>query len=454
MRWVGYQQSVIADRSPRKVVNKSRRIGISEAYGFEGAMRLVGVEILPGRPPKQVPRISQNIVSASQRQAIELLETTLHHVKALGHGTVGDIVSRESATYVKLTTGEVARAFSNNPRSIRGAGGDLTMDEMPHIPRLDQVWAAAAPLARPTLKHRTGYHIRCAGSPLGDDNLFYKLCRDPEYADEWSRHEIDWRMALADGFPFDEDQARKEYPDPDIFAQEFECSFLSSDMRYIPAEVFDAAVYDYDDLPKLPGERFGGMDVARHRDNSAIVQALRIADVLYHEETEARRDVSWDDQEAWVHDVVAPEHRRGTMRFCVDSTGLGSQFAERLEQAYPGIVEGVGFTSQTKDELATGLKLALQRHKFRPRRDDTDLRLDVLNLRRIVTAANNVRFDAPRDKSGHADRAWAAALCVHAAGGAAKSHAMTRGGAGGRGAGGGKLGRSGRRAGRDALRGV
>ena len=404
---------------------KSRRIGFSEVTAFEAACRAVGIDMRPDAPPKLVRPVPQNFVNASLRQSIVKLEKTMHHVKALGHGFQGDIVERENATFVKLVNGVTLTAFSNNPRSIRGDGGDVDWDECGATPRDREVWAAIQPLVMPTLGNREGFHLRITGTPEGDDNMFYEFCRG-RMKDAYSLHEVDWRAAMADGFPFDEQAARLEYPDPDIFAQEFECSFLSSEMRYISSGVYDAAIYD-GNAPKLPGSRFGGMDVARHRDNSAILTASKIMDTLWHEQTEARRDVTWDDQEQWVHDTVMPQGLASLQRFCIDSTGLGDQFAERLGSAYPGVIEAVQFTQQTKETLATGLKLALQRSRFRPRADDTDLRRDVLNLRRIVTAANNVRFDAPRDKSGHADRAWAAALCVHAAGGAV-ANTQTRGG--------------------------
>ena len=35
-------------------------------------------------------------------------------------------------------------------------------------------------------------------------------------------------------------------------------------------------------------------------------------------------------------------------------------------------------------------------------------------MKKIVTAANNVRYDADRNENGHADRFWAAGLGLHA----------------------------------------
>jgi phage FluMu gp28-like protein len=47
--------------------------------------------------------------------------------------------------------------------------------------------------------------------------------------------------------------------------------------------------------------------------------------------------------------------------------------------------------------------------------DSPEVRDDLYKLKRSVTAAGNVRFDAERDEKGHADRAWALFLALNAA---------------------------------------
>ena len=44
-------------------------------------------------------------------------------------------------------------------------------------------------------------------------------------------------------------------------------------------------------------------------------------------------------------------------------------------------------------------------------------------MRKIVTAANNIRFEGERDKDGHSDRFWAGALCREAKGSASDAWA-------------------------------
>jgi phage FluMu gp28-like protein len=44
------------------------------------------------------------------------------------------------------------------------------------------------------------------------------------------------------------------------------------------------------------------------------------------------------------------------------------------------------------------------------------LRRDLNAVKRVVTAAGNIRFDAERTEEGHADRFWALALSLQASG--------------------------------------
>jgi phage FluMu gp28-like protein len=46
---------------------------------------------------------------------------------------------------------------------------------------------------------------------------------------------------------------------------------------------------------------------------------------------------------------------------------------------------------------------------------DAAVREGLHKVRKIVTAAGNVRFDARHDEDGHADEFWALALAYHAA---------------------------------------
>lgn len=421
MRWVGYQRRWLEDRSRQKVYVKSRRIGISEVVAFEIACAAVGVDMLGPKVELLTP-VPQAIISASWMQAKDLLAKVMRHVHALEMAFSSKLVLNESATGAMLTGNVPIRAFSSNPRSIRGFEGDVTWDECAATPRAHDVWAAAEPLAGSTLRSKDGYRIRVVFTPEGDGNFAYDIVHG-ERKDRWSVHRTTIHEALDEGFELrgSIEDLMASAGDRDMFAQEYECAFLSSSMRYISAELYDSAVY-YECPQENRQGRWAGYDVARHRDLIAAVEMFGARDAWWVEEVRRERGMPWDDQEAWLSEIMGR-----VSRCAADSTGMGDQFAERAGKKYGARFEGVQFTAQNKAELATGLKLAFERKSLQggPKLrvpDDPALRRAVLAIRRDVTQHGNVTYNAPRDpRHGHADEAWALALAIHAAGGAAKT---------------------------------
>jgi len=81
-----------------------------------------------------------------------------------------------------------------------------------------------------------------------------------------------------------------------------------------------------------------------------------------------------------------------------------------------GAVTSVTFSGAVKESLAYPLRAALEDARLiLP--DDHEIREDLHSVRKVTTAAGNIRFDvAATEARGHADRFWAAALARHAAG--------------------------------------
>lgn len=419
---VPYQRAWLADDSRKKVMVKGRRLGGSHIIALESAARAAGVDLVRRIRCKPAPQI---ILSASDLQARKLYKRVLHCIRGfelmLGPLIKDDPLERSCT----LQSGVTVEAFSTNPNTVRGDGGDVVLDEWASAPNQDALWAAVQPMANKSLGAPDGYRIRVCSTPLGDQNHFYRIAAG-DHSQAWSVHSIDLPTAISQGFPMStgEYEALRADEDEDLFAQEYLCSFIAGSTRYISAEIYDAAVY-YDDDPAVDPSRttiagssfYGGIDVARKRDLTSLCKLRKdVSGIAWHTETYVSRGASWDEQEAWVD-----QRARGCSRIAVDASGLGSQFAERLANRFPGRIDELTFTLQLKEELATGLKLALQRKRLRPRADDSATRREVLSMKKVITEAGNTRFDIERDKRGHGDRAWAMALALRATGTATRT---------------------------------
>jgi phage FluMu gp28-like protein len=101
-------------------------------------------------------------------------------------------------------------------------------------------------------------------------------------------------------------------------------------------------------------------------------------------------------------------------KVCIDATGLGTMLAEEAS-LYFSSVEPVTFTAGAKEDMATRTRLVIEDKSIKIPIDH-EVRNDLHSIRKIVTVAGNVRYDADRSESkGHADRFWALSLALLAA---------------------------------------
>jgi phage FluMu gp28-like protein len=135
-------------------------------------------------------------------------------------------------------------------------------------------------------------------------------------------------------------------------------------------------------------------------------------------------------------------------RLCIDSTGLGTfpseaikkKHSEKIDVAHRRPrVECIDFTPNSKEQLATGLYTTMSNQLVQlPSNDNAlpcevafdpvvqrkytinapgtaaALKREIASVQRIVTTSGNVTYSTPRTSDGHADRAWALMLALHA----------------------------------------
>ena len=155
---------------------------------------------------------------------------------------------------------------------------------------------------------------------------------------------------------------------------------------------------------------YAGFDVGRQRDLSVFWALARVGDVYETRLVKTFRGAPYAVQEQFL-DLLMEQRVR---RICIDSTGIGDMLAERAVQRYGHRVEAVKFTLDSKAALAMPLVRSFEDRLVRVPAD-AGVRESLHKVRKIVTAAGNVRFDARQDEDGHADEFWALALAHHAA---------------------------------------
>lgn len=157
-------------------------------------------------------------------------------------------------------------------------------------------------------------------------------------------------------------------------------------------------------------ELFLGVDIGRTRDLTVLWTWERIGDICWCREIGVLSETSFREQK----DAIKRSLDRGILRCAIDKGGIGCQLAEELTREHPGVVEGVQLSGGIQGRLAQRLAVAFRERKVRVP-DSEELRHDFRLVRKTRVVGGIDRVETHRDRTGHADRFWAAALGFDAA---------------------------------------
>ena len=427
-----YQQKWIDDMSRLKIMEKSRQIGISWGTAYAVVEHTAPVE----------NRNDQWVSSRDDIQARLFLEDCkkfagILHAAAEDLGSVVlDPDKKISAYVLSFANGKRIHSMSSNPDAQAGKRGGRVLDEFALHPDPRKLYSIAYPGIT------WGGQLEIISTHRGSANFFNELVEDVRHRGNpkgFSLHTVSLSDALDDGFlyklqqslhPDDErmDMDEQEYFDfirkgtasDEQFLQEYMCqpaddagAFLSYDMiascEYRPTENWEYS----DSLSEAKDkELYIGVDIGRTSDLTVIWVLERVTGTFFTRKIICMQNKTFSEQEAVLYAFLSVP---AVNRCCIDSTGLGMQFAERAIEKFGSYrVEAVRFSAQIKEEMAYPVRSLFEDKAVKIPKDD-EIRADLRGIRKVTTAAGNIRFEADRGKNGHSDRFWALALGVHAA---------------------------------------
>jgi len=400
-----YQKRWLLDQSRFKISMQARQTGKSFCTALEIVDNCFQAEV-------NNHKARWIILSRGERQAKEVMEEAIKpHCQA--YSMSFDFLDYEwtsDATYkaleIVLPQGSRITALPANPATARGHSGSVFLDEFSWHQDSRKIWAALFPVIS------AGHNIRIASTPNGKGNKFYDIMTSGD--EIWSRHVTDIYTAVQEGLPRDIASLKQALNDDDAWEQEFELRWLDEATAWLSYDLINSCEDDTAGIPDSyqGGHCFIGCDIGRRNDLWVAVVFEKIGDVLWTREISTLRRASFAEQDAVLDDLM---NRYQVTRLCIDQTGLGEKPVEDAQRRYGKFrVEGVIFTSTSKQHLAIGGKQAFEDRKVRIPMGDSLLRADLHKLRKIMTPLGNVRFDADSDSQGHADRTWAAFLGIYA----------------------------------------
>jgi phage FluMu gp28-like protein len=189
-----YQRKWIADDSPVKVAEKSRRIGFTWAEAADDALYA-----------SQINGDDVSYIGYNKDIAVEFIETVAwwakHYQLAAGAiedaGEVLEDADKENgilAFKVRFASGHKVIALSSKPRNLRGRQGRVVIDEYAFHPDKKELLKAAMALLM------WGGKVRIISTHDGEDNEFNELVNDIRAGRRpFSLHRVTLDDALGDG---------------------------------------------------------------------------------------------------------------------------------------------------------------------------------------------------------------------------------------------------------------
>lgn len=412
------QRVWVKDRSRFKAMMMSRQSGKTYSSTLELVDDCLDHE-LGGSKRRWV------ILSRGERQAREAIEEGVkahlsQYQAAFNALEIPYEGMEDKALEVLLPGGSRITGLPANPDTARGFTANVLLDEFAFHADSKKIWGALFPVIS-----RNDLLLRVISTPNGKSNKFYEIMTAGNMEAElretghvqagvWSLHFCDIYQAVAGGLDRNIDELRAGLNDEDLWRQEFELQWLDEASAWLDYDLINAV--EHEKAGTRDGYQGGicyvGVDIGRRNDLFVIWVLELIGDVFWTREIIARKRISFAEQDHLLDDVLR-HYRVG--RVCMDQTGMGEKPVEDAKRRYGEyLIEGILFTGGAKQLLATSGKQKYEDRKIRIPMGDAAVRSDLHALKKLTTPTGAPRFDADRDDGGHADRAWACFLALHA----------------------------------------
>jgi len=356
------------------------------------------------------------IISPTERQSKNLMNKVKMHIKALKLISESEVSFDEFKVFIddteltvletRFPNGTTIVGLPANPDGVRGYSGDVIMEESAFFKDGYGVYQAVFP----SITRKKDYKFIVISTPKTKHDIFGHLWQMSQDNPRWYRQKLTIYDAVNKGLDIDIEELKEGVPTEDIWKQEYLCEFLEEDEYLLPYELIHSCTQENieTNVTKADGEFYLGIDIGRRKDLTVLSFIEKIGSKLILRKLEILKNMPFSKQLQFIENFMP-----FVKRVAIDETGIGMQIAEELKNKYGSKVIPVYFTNKSKDELATKLK-----SKFEDRLitipPDRDLIQDLHSVKKSVTTAGNIKYEAKRTDKGHADRFWSLALAIYA----------------------------------------
>jgi len=390
-----YQQKLLSDTNKRIIACMGRQTGKTTTIATK-AIHYAYTH----------PKTTTLIISPSLRQSMIMFDKILTFTHS--NPLLRKSIARKTRTIIQLTNASTIIALLCSEHLLRGYTANLAIcDEASFIPE-----TIITEIVYPMLSTTNGTAIFLS-TPWDKNHFFYKAFLNPQY----STHKV--RSAENPLIPQAFLAEMQQNMTTEAYKREYLAEFTEAATSYFPQELIRQCIEHAQRLGLEPyatleqqipkGDYYAGLDLGKLQDHSALAVVQREAETLKLVYTH-----EFPLQTAYT-EVIATTARANTrfhlQKLLADQTGIGEPILEEL-QAQGITAEGATLTQETKAEILTHLKLAMQQQRLAIPYDKR-LCQQINDQQYAYAKSGKLSFSHPPNT--HDDQLWALALAVYAA---------------------------------------
>jgi phage FluMu gp28-like protein len=399
-----YQAALLEDNSKRIAVRWSRQAGKTTCI----ALRAIWFALTH-------PKTLTLIVAPSLRQSMIMSDRIGDFLGGLS-SDYKCYIEKLQRTTVRFSNGSRIVALPNSPQLLRGYTANQVITDESGFFKDDQLVFYS--VLYPMLSTTDGILI-ASSTPWSKDSVFYQMCQSSEFTKHLCTCDDVVKSGLVKQSFMDEMRAQLPF---ERFQREFMAEFVEDVDAWLTQSLIVSCIdsnlqpYDFQDQPK--GEFYIGVDFGKEMDFSVVLVMQKVGALV--QAVHVHRFPLRTEYASVIGYVKSLLDRWHEIRAVyADVTGVGNYIVEDMFRSGIQNVNGITFTVQSKEEMATIMREKMRNAEVKlfyipaNKREDVDLTAE-LNIEKYeLMKTGHLRFSHP--EGGHDDVFWSMALAVYAA---------------------------------------
>lgn len=400
-----YQTKLLRDTSKRIVVRWSRQSGKTTCI----ALRAIWFALVH-------PKTLTLIVAPSLRQSMIMSDRIQDFLARLPKEQYVQMIEKLQRATVRFKNGSRIVALPNSPQLLRGYTAHQVLPDEANFFRDDDL--VFYDILYPMLSTTDGILI-ASSTPWNKDSVFYRMTQSSEF----SKHIVTCEDVIRSGLVKQSfvDEMRAQLP-AERFQREFMAEFVEDIDAWLTQSLIvnciDSNLQPYDFQDIFQGEFYVGVDFGKERDSSVVLVLQKIGSML--KMVHVHRFPLKTEYASVIGYMKSLQDRWREIRAVyADITGVGGYIVEDMVRSGIQGVNGITFTVQSKEEMATILREKMRGGEVKipyvpaTKIQDVDLTAE-LNIEKYeLMKTGHLRFSHP--DGSHDDVFWSMALAVFAA---------------------------------------